>query len=159
MLVVGKVGWGPSLHLTRLNPDEQLTHISLWSLLAAPLLIGCDLTAMDDFTKALLTNDEILAVNQDPLGKQAVRVDRLEKGCEVWARPLSDGTQAVGLFNRGKEKATAKVDFAKLGLGGEQPVRDLWKRKDVGKATDSWSAEIPPHGAVVIKIGTPKAEE
>ncbi len=74
MLVVGKVGWGPSLHPTRLKPDEQVTHITLWSLLAAPLLIGCDMSQMDDFTLALLTNDEVLDVNQDPLGKQAGRV-------------------------------------------------------------------------------------
>ena len=73
MLVVGQVGWGPSLHETKLSPDEQYTHISLWCLLASPLLIGCDMSQLDDFTLNLLTNKEVLAVNQDALGKQAVK--------------------------------------------------------------------------------------
>ena len=76
MLVVGKVGWGPNLHPTGLTPDEQYTHITLWCLLSAPLLIGCDMTQLDDFTLSLLTNDEVLAVDQDPLGKQATRISR-----------------------------------------------------------------------------------
>ena len=73
MLVVGKVGWGPPLHRTRLKPHEQVTHVTLWCLLSAPLLIGCDMAALDDFTRALLTNGEVLDVNQDPLGKPAGR--------------------------------------------------------------------------------------
>ncbi len=100
MLVVGKVGWGPSLHQTRLKPWEQVTHITLWSLLAAPLLIGCDMSQMNDLTLALLTNSEVIDVNQDPLGKQARRVAQVGQ-TEVWARPLFDGTTAVGLLNRG----------------------------------------------------------
>ena len=74
MLVIGMVGWGPKLPYTQLTADEQYTHISLWSLLAAPLLIGCDMAQMDDFTRSLLTNDEVIDVNQDPLGLQAVPV-------------------------------------------------------------------------------------
>jgi alpha-galactosidase len=102
MLVVGYVGWG-HLHPTHLTPDEQYTHITLWSLLSAPLLIGCDMTRMDDFTRSLLTNDEVLAVNQDALGKPAGRiVEDVEHGGEIWARPLADGTMAVGIFNRGR---------------------------------------------------------
>src|SRR5205823_806195 len=108
MLVVGHVGWGPKLHPTNLTPDEQYTHITLWSLVAAPLLIGCDLTQVDDFTLSLLSNDEVLAVNQDALGKQARKVGGDAKsGTEVWARPLADGTMAVGLFNRGRYEIVA----------------------------------------------------
>ena len=104
MLVVGKVGWGPSLHPTHLKPNEQITHISLWCLLSSPLLIGCDMSSMDPFTVAVLTNDEVLDINQDPLGKPAGRI--LKNGqTEVWARPLFDGTTAVGLFNRGSQPA------------------------------------------------------
>ena len=105
MMIVGvlDVGRGQNLHPTRLNYDEQYTHVSLWCLLAAPMLIGCDMTKFDDFTLGLLTNDEVLAVNQDPLGKQATRVkDDASTGSEIWARPLADGTMAVGLFNRGR---------------------------------------------------------
>ncbi|MBN1844130.1 MAG: NPCBM/NEW2 domain-containing protein, partial [Sedimentisphaerales bacterium] len=85
MLVVGKVGWGPNLHPTRLSPDEQYTHISLWCLLSAPLLLGCDLAELDEFTLSLLTNDVVLAVNQDPRGEQARRVAKKD-AAEVWAK-------------------------------------------------------------------------
>ena len=105
MLVVGWVGWGPALHPTHLTPNEQYTHISLWSLLSAPLLIGCDLTKLDDFTLNLLTNDEVLEVNQDPLGRQARRVFKRDD-VEVWAKPLEDGSSAVGLFNVGEDEQT-----------------------------------------------------
>ncbi|MDP4205408.1 MAG: NPCBM/NEW2 domain-containing protein, partial [Bacteroidota bacterium] len=86
MLIVGKVGWGPSLHNTHLTPDEQYTHITLWSLLAAPLLIGCDMSQLDDFTLNLLCNDEVIEVNQDPLGKQASPVKN-SNGIQIWMRP------------------------------------------------------------------------
>ena len=87
MLVVGKVGWGPNLHPSKLSPDEQYTHISLWALLAAPLLIGCDMTQMDPFTLNLLTNDEVLEINQDPLGKQAPKGSQAPKGISAYKVP------------------------------------------------------------------------
>jgi alpha-galactosidase len=154
MLVVGKVGWGPSLHPTRLKPSEQVTHITLWSLLAAPLLIGCDMSQMDDFTLALLTNSEVIDVNQDPLGKQARRVAQVGQ-TEVWARPLFDGTTAVGLFNRGGSPAAVKVTWDSLKLRGSQPVRDLWQQKNVGGFFEVYEATVPRHGAVLMKIGKP----
>jgi alpha-galactosidase len=127
MLVVGKVGWGPKLHPTGLTPDEQYTHISLWCLLAAPLLIGCDLTDMDDFTVSLLTNDEVLAVDQDPLGKEATRVkEDVKAGIEVWARPLADGSTAVGLFNRGRYEIEPPPRPKK----GEPAPKHVWKLHD-----------------------------
>jgi alpha-galactosidase len=155
MLVVGKVGWGPSLHASRLKPHEQVTHITLWSLLAAPLLIGCDMSSMDDFTLALLTNDEVLDIDQDPLGRQAGRVKQ-EGTAEVWARPLFDRTMAVGLFNRGNATATIKVTWAELKLSGQQPVRDLWQQKDLGNFRDAFETSVPVHGAVLLKIGSPR---
>ena len=130
MLVVGKVGWG-NPHPTKLTPNEQVTHITLWSLLSAPLLIGCDMSQLDPFTTALLGNDEVLAVDQDPLGKPAGRKAK-DGQLEVWARPLSDGTTAVGLFNRGSAPAEVTAHWTDLGLSGEQPVRDLWQQKDLG---------------------------
>jgi alpha-galactosidase len=154
MLVVGKVGWGPSIHPTRLTPNEQVTHITLWVMQSSPLLIGCDMTQMDDFTLALLTNDEVLDVHQDPLGKPAGRKWK-DGEFEVWSRPLWDGTVAVGLFNRGLEPARVKANFEDIGISGSQPVRDLWRRKGVGSATGSYTAEVPGHGAVMVKIGKP----
>ena len=157
MLVVGKVGWGPSLHPSRLTPNEQITHISLWCLLAAPLLIGCDLADLDRFTLALLTNDEVLDVDQDPLGKAAGRRAR-EGRLEVWSRPLRDGTVAVGLFNRSRDAADVTARWMDLGIVGRQPVRDLWLRKDLEPAEGSFTARVPAHGTVLVKIGQPTAE-
>lgn len=156
MLVVGKVGWGPSLHPSRLTPNEQLTHISLWCLLSSPLLIGCDMSGMDPFTLALLTNDEVLDVNQDPLGKPAGRVMQTGQ-TEVWSRPLFDGTTAVGLFNRGRKAATVKVQWPDLwpngGMPERVPVRDLWQHKDLGEQSGGYEATVPAHGVVLIKVG------
>jgi alpha-galactosidase len=151
MLVVGKVGWGPQLHPTRLTPNEQYTHISLWCLLSSPLLIGCDMTQMDDFTLNLLTNDEVLEVSQDPLGKQASRVFK-DGDLEVWAKEMEDGSKAVGLFNRGPWKSEITVRWNDLGINGKQLVRDLWRQKDLGSFSDEFKALVPRHGVVLLKI-------
>lgn len=151
MLVVGKVGWGPSLHPTHLTPNEQYTHISLWCLLTAPLLIGCDMTQLDPFTLSLLTNDEVLAVDQDPLGHQAARIAK-DGDFEVWAKDMEDGSKAVGLFNRGYGAATVTAKFSDLGLTGGQKVRDLWRQQDLGEFKDSFSTEVPRHGVVLVRI-------
>ena len=119
MLIVGQVGWGPNVQPTSLKPNEQITHITLWCLLAAPLLLGCDMTQLDPFTIDLLTNDEVLDVNQDPLGKQASRRAQTP-WTEVWAKPLSDGTLAVGLFNRGPVKAEVSASWKDLGLADDK---------------------------------------
>ena len=154
MLVIGMLGWGVEPHQTRLTPNEQLTHITLWSMLSSPLLLGCDLSKLDQFQIDLLTNDEVLDVSQDALGKQAYR--RSQEGpLEVWSKPLSDGTIAVGLFNRGVERARVTANWQDLGLSGSQPVRDLWQRRNLGQHADTFAAEVPSHGAVLVKIGKP----
>ncbi len=158
MLVVGKVGWGPTLHQTRLTRNEQITHITFWSMLAAPLLIGCDMSQLDQFTIDLLTNDDVLDVNQDPLGKQARRIAK-DGMNEVWARPLYDGTVAVAFFNRFFEKANVTVNWAELGISGKQPVRNLWQKKDLGDFDGSYTATVPVHGAVMVKIGKPNTTD
>jgi alpha-galactosidase len=155
MLVVGNVGWGPELHPTRLTPDEQYTHISLWCLLSAPLLIGCDMTQMDDFTLSLLTNDEVLDVDQDPLGQQAARVAQ-EGPLEVWAKTLEDGSKAVGLFNTGELPCPVTVKWNELGVSGRQTVRDLWRQKDLGDFQGQFGATVPKHGVVLVKISPAK---
>jgi alpha-galactosidase len=155
MLIVGQLGWGENLHPTRLSKNEQILHLTQWALLAAPLLIGCDMSRLDDFTLDLLTNDEVLAVDQDPLGLQGSR--RAKDGrTEVWARPLADGTLAVALYNRGSQGRTVRAAFADLGLKGKQPVRDLWQRKELGRFREAFSAHVPQHGAVMVKIGKPR---
>jgi alpha-galactosidase len=155
MLVVGRVGWGPNVHPTRLSANEQITHITLWSLVSSPLLIGCDMSEMDKFTVDVLGNDEVLAVNQDALGKTASR--RSQDGrVEVWSRPLWDGTLAVGLFNRGQRVAKVTAKWSDLGLQGAQPVRDLWQQKDLGAFNNAFAANVPQHGAMLLKVGRGK---
>ncbi len=151
MLVVGRVGWAANTRPTRLSPNEQYTHISLWCLLASPLLIGCDMTHLDDFTLSLLTNDEVLDVNQDPLGKQAARVSQ-DEDLEVWARDMEDGSKAVGLFNRGETEATVTARWSDVGVSGKRVVRDLWRQKDVGTFDGEYKATVPAHGVVLVRI-------
>ncbi|HUA36937.1 MAG TPA: NPCBM/NEW2 domain-containing protein [Candidatus Sulfopaludibacter sp.] len=151
MLVVGYVGWGPQLHPTRLTPNEQYTHISLWCLLASPLLIGCDMTKLDDFTLSLLSNDEVLAVDQDPLARQASRVAQDGMG-QIWAKNMEDGSKAVGLFNLGRSDAKVVAKWSALGLIGKQRVRDLWRQKDIGEFSDEFAATVPPHGVVLVRV-------
>lgn len=166
MLIVGKVGWGPRLHDTRLTPDEQYTHISLWSLLSAPLLIGCDMSQLDEFTLNLLTNDEVIEINQDPLGKQATRILKDQKK-EVWTKELEDGSIAVGIFHIEAEsiedaftwdnKTSGKDDkitvtFDELKLNGKYEVRDVWRQKTLGEFSDKMEFDIPMHGVMLLKI-------
>jgi alpha-galactosidase len=151
MLVVGYVGWGPQLHPTRLTPHEQRTHITLWSLLASPLLIGCDMTRLDDFTLSLLTNDEVLDVNQDPLGRQARRVVKAGD-LEVWMKEMEDGSKAVGLFNLGPREAKVTVRWSDIGIAGSHVVRDLWRQKDVGTFGEDFSAPVARHGAMLLRV-------
>jgi alpha-galactosidase len=153
MLVVGQVGWGHP-HASRLTPDEQYTHISLWCLLSAPLLLGCDMEKLDPFTIGLLTNDEVLALDQDELGEQATRV--AERGSiDTYAKPLADGSWAVGLFNRGETPIVATVAWSELGLSGSRAVRDLWRQRDVGVFPQRFSAEVAPHGVALIQLTPP----
>ncbi len=152
MLVVGHLGWGPSIHPTRLTGNEQITHITLWSMLAAPLLIGCDLTQVDDFTQRLLLNGDVIEIDQDTLGKPAQRVHQ-DGQTEVWSRPLADGSVAVALFNRGTAHTTVRVDWTRdLRLSGSPAVRDLWQRRNLGRKVSSYSAEVPAHGAVLLRV-------
>ncbi len=150
-LVVGMVSWGRQQRADRLAPNEQYSQVSLWALLAAPFLIGNDLAQMDAFTKNLLTNDEVIAVDQDELGQQGYRVAK-NRGVEVWARPLADGTLAVGLFNREELPATVAARWSDLKITGAQTVRDLWRGKEVGVFQDEFSATVPRHGVVLVKL-------
>ena len=150
MLVVGKVGWSDHLRDSRLTPDEQYTHITLWSLLAANMLIGCDIAQIDDFTFNLLCNNEVNAVNQDILGKQAQR-DVNEDGMQIWSRPLADGGTAIGIFNLNDHDVPVNLAgaLAKIGLTGLDCVRDLWRQKDIAVNA---VYTIPSHGVRFIKV-------
>jgi alpha-galactosidase len=160
MLVVGHLGWGRinPPRPNNLTPNEQLTHISLWALQAAPLLIGADMTQIDEWTVNLLGNREVLAINQDPLGKAAGRV-WADNWTQVWARQLSDGTMAVGLFNRAPEAMPVTVKFADLGIADGSPIRFPWTQQDapgIAGSAKQYTATVPRHGVVLLKIGRPK---
>ncbi len=156
MLVVGWVGWGPQLHPTNLTPAEQYSHLSLWALLSAPLLIGCDLERLDPFTLNLLTNDEVLAVNQDALGQSARRVATIG-AIDVYLKNLEDGGYAVGLFNRGDAPHTVPLRLDFTGSKAPQRVRDLWRQKNLGDFTERLDVTIAPHDVQLLKI-TPAAK-
>ena len=153
MLEVGKVTGGAQLRDTLLTPNEQITHITLWSLQGAPLLIGADMSQIDQFTSDLLGNAEVMSVSQDELGRPLGRLFG-DGRTDIWARKMIDGTVAVGLFNRGPEAMPISVKLSDLGLSGSQPVRDLWMHKDLAKASTQFTATVSRHGAVLVKIGT-----
>ncbi len=155
MLVVGWVGWGPDLRYTRLDPDEQYTHISLWCMLSSPLLLGCDLTRLDPFTLNLLTNDEVLAINQDPLGQQATRIFHNED-YEVWSKDLADGRKAVAVFNKTKRVLPVPVSFNSLCLEGKWMLRDLWTKQDLGLVRNHFELRTRPHGSRMVTLTAPR---
>ncbi len=140
--------------------DEYRTHMSLWALLAAPLLAGNDLRTMSEQTKSILLNRDVIAVNQDPLGAQARRVWQQEP-YEVWMKPLADGGRAIGLFNRGEDTHRISASFRDLGISsGRVSVRDLWQGSSsrLDNAT-VFSADVPTHGVVLVIIHLEAASE
>ena len=151
MLIVGMVGWGESLHPTRLTPYEQYTHISLWSLLSAPLLLGCDLSKLDPFTLNMLTNDEVIAIDQDPLGKQARQVVNKDS-VQVWVKELEGGAKAIGIFNLKNEFSKITLHWEEIGLKGRIQVRDAWRQKKLGTISNAYIVTVPPHGVNLIKV-------
>ncbi|RDB05837.1 NPCBM/NEW2 domain-containing protein [Runella aurantiaca] len=165
MMIVGNVTTGTQLHPTRLTPDEQYSHVSLFSLLATPLLIGCPIEQLDAFTLNLLTNDEVIEIDQDPLGKSA-RLVWNKDGIQIWLKPLEDGSYAVGLFNVGDFGKTPEsyfrwgdetsksftFDFAKVGLKGKFMLRDVWRQKDLGIFNGSFITDIRHHGVVMLRM-------
>ncbi|TSJ36475.1 alpha-galactosidase [Mucilaginibacter corticis] len=154
MLVVGQLGWGPKVKPTRLTPDEQYSHITLWCMLSAPLILGCDLDKLDDFTIGLLTNDEVLDVNQDELGKQATRVGS-NGAIDIFVKPLADGAYAIAAFNRGDAARSTNLNKAGFfGVSGRiTKARDLWRQQDIDKFNaNRTSITVPAHGVVLLKV-------
>ncbi len=136
---------------TTLTPNEQYTWMSLWSLMAAPLVFGGDMTKLDDFTLNVLTNDEVIGIDQDTLGKQGAPVSHTGD-LAVWAKDLEDGSKAVGLFNRGEQDADMAARWSDLSIRGPQVVRDLWQQKDIGRFDNEFKAKVGRHGVMLVKI-------
>jgi alpha-galactosidase len=120
-------------------------------MLAAPLIAGNNLTKMTPDVAAILMNKDVIAIDQDALGKQGDRV-YTEGPVEVWSKPLSGGALAVGIFNRHQKALTAHVDFTKLGFTGNVQARDLWQHKDLGALPSKYDVEIPAHGVLMLRV-------
>lgn len=137
-----------------MSTTEYETHMSLWCLMKAPLLIGCDVTNMDGETFRILSNTEVIAVNQDKMGVQGKKLKVTNGTSEVWGGPLDGGNYAVLLLNRGNSSASIQADWSDFGLDGGRMamVRDLWKMMDIGTMKGSVSATVPSHGVVMLKI-------
>jgi len=137
-------------HQTRFTHDEQRTLMTLWSLNSSPLMLGMNLPDDDAWTTSLLTNDEVLAIDQDPLGLGAKRVSQ-QNGLEVWVKDLKNGSKAIGLFNRSSTEATVTLNWTESGLSGRQALRDLWQHKKLGSFSRSYSSLVPAHGVVLLQ--------
>lgn len=151
------IGWVGDAHEqavgepTKLTPNEQYSYMSMWSLMAAPLIFSGDMAKLDEFTLNVLCNAEVIDVDQDPLGKQA-RIIRKTEEEMVLAKPLEDGSLAVGLFNLGEEDRELQVSWAELGITGERTTRDLWRQRDVGRHNGEFSSNIGRHGVFFFRL-------
>ena len=136
---------------TTLTPDEQYSYMSLWSLMAAPLIFSGDMAKLDAFTLGILCNAEVIDIDQDPLGKQA-KLLRQSANELVLVKDLEDGSKAVGLFNLTPASRHMSVSWTELGVAGNQLVRDLWRQKDLGIAASDFSTDVPGHGVALMVI-------
>ncbi len=134
-----------------MTAEEYRQHMALWAILAAPLLAGNDLTTMTPETIAILTNRDVIAVDQDAAGKQGDRVSA-EGPIEIWAKPLADGSKAIGVFNRHPSALTTQVDFSKLGFSGPVKAKDLWLSKDLGTISAPYTVTVPGHGVLFLRV-------
>src|SRR6266536_1775856 len=134
-----------------MSETEYKTHMSLWAILAAPMLAGNDLRNMSPAILAILTNREVSGVNQDKEGKQGSRISKTGDQ-ETWARPLAGGARAVAIFNRATEPATLTIPWVDLGITGKAQVRDLWEHKAIEVQGPTFSVTVPGHGVVMLRV-------
>jgi alpha-galactosidase len=138
-----------------MTDDEYRAHLSLWAIMAAPLMAGNDLRTMSVATRDILTNKEVIAVDQDSLGAQGMIVDEPGTDLQVWSKPLADSSRAVVLLNRSALQTAISAPWWSLHIDGSATVRDLWTHTDLGTFTDHFSATVPAHGVVMVRI-TPR---
>ncbi|MGP8202199.1 MAG: glycoside hydrolase family 27 protein [Limisphaerales bacterium] len=154
MIPLGHIGLKCSIagreRRTRFSTNEQVMLMSLWALAPSPLMLGNNLPDTDEWTLSLLTNDEVLAVNQDALGSPAVRAAQTN-GTEIWVKGLKDGSKAIGFFNRTPAAAEVELHWPEAGLTGKQALRDLWAHRKLGKFKEKYSVRVPAHGAVLVR--------
>jgi alpha-galactosidase len=136
-----------------MTDDEYRAHLSLWAIMAAPLIAGNDVRTMSAATKAVLLNPEVIAVDQDSLGAQGILVWEPQPELQVWAKPLRDGSRAVALLNRSSKADTITAYFSRVGLHTDSArVRDLWSHSEVGRFKGKYATVVRPHGAVMVRV-------
>ncbi|NIP28685.1 MAG: alpha-galactosidase [Phycisphaerae bacterium] len=136
---------------TKLTPNEQYSYMSMWCLMAAPLFYSGDMARLDEFTLNILCNAEVIEVDQDPLGRQAKPIVRTEQ-VFILAKPMEDGSLAVGLFNLDEVAGPISVSFSQLEIEGPRRVRDLWRHKDIGVFKEKFETEVPRHGVALLRF-------
>jgi alpha-galactosidase len=137
-----------------MTSDEYRTHMGLWALLAAPLLAGNDIRNMNPETKSILLNREVIAIDQDSLGKQATRIGQ-DSNSETWLKPLADGGVAIGVINLSGQPGRLTIKAADLKLPHNvSKARDLWSHRDVSFSNGSYSAEVPSHGILMLRVSS-----
>jgi alpha-galactosidase len=137
--------------LTSLTAGEQYSYMSMWSLMASPLFFSGDMAKLDAFTLNVLDNAEVIDVDQDALGRQA-KVQRRNAQEMVMVKPMQDGSVAIGLFNLGTEAHAIAVSWKDAGMSGKLKVRDVWRKKDVGRSRDGFTAMVGPHDVELIRV-------
>ncbi|MGO8816972.1 MAG: hypothetical protein ACLQVG_20210 [Terriglobia bacterium] len=137
--------------LTTLTPDEQYSYMSMWSLMAAPLFFAGDMANLDNFTLGILCNSEVIDVDQDALGWQG-RVVRRSADEFILEKPLEDGSVALGLFNLDDSSRKITMSLTDLGLNGNWKARDVWRQKEIGAVPGEFSAEVPRHGVIMVRL-------
>lgn len=150
------IGWigadgGNKSRRTTLTPNEQYSYMSMWSLMAAPLIFSGDMTRLDPFTLNVLCNAEVIAVDQDPLGRQA-KILRHTPDEFVLVKQLEDGSEAVGLFNLASQPRNISVTWTELGIRGKRTARDLWRQRNIGSFDKAFAAEVPRHGVALVRL-------
>ncbi len=154
-LLIGKIGnahdFSEPAKMTDLTPDEQYSYMSMWSLMASPLFFSGDMSHLDPFTLNILCNSEVIDINQDALGKQA-KVVKKSSDEFILAKPMADGSLAVGLFNLGDKDSKISVDWKELGLTGKRVVHDVWRQKNIGHAAGTYGTVVKPHGVAFVRL-------
>jgi alpha-galactosidase len=146
-ILIGTVGD----HLTTLTHEEQYSYMSMWSLMASPLIFSGDMSKLDDFTLNVLCNSEVIDIDQDSLGKQGIVVRKTSDEF-ILEKQLEDGSMAVGLFNLTTAPRSISADWKELGLKGAQSARDVWRQHDLGSLTDGFSSQVPSHGVILVRL-------
>jgi alpha-galactosidase len=134
-----------------MNDDEYRTHMGVWAMLRAPLLSGNDVRSMNDDTKSILLNKEVIAIDQDARAEPPKLV-KTDGEVEIWTRPLSDGATAIAFFSKGDQPAEVKLVWSDAQVKTPDKIRDLWKHADVAPSSTDYAAKLPVHGTVLLKV-------